>query len=62
VRIATVAPGLFSANANAQGVPAGVALRVRANGTQVYEPLARFDQAQNKFVSVPLDLGPQEVD
>jgi uncharacterized protein (TIGR03437 family) len=57
-QIVRVAPGLFAANANGQGVAAGVALRVRANGQQVFEPIARFDQAQGRFVAVPIDLGP----
>ncbi len=56
--IANVAPGLFTANANGQGVPAGVALRVRANGImQVYEPISRLDPATNRHVPVPIDLG-----
>ena len=59
VTIATVAPGLFAANANGQGVAAAVALRVRQNGTQSFEPIARFDSAQNRFVSTPIDLGPE---
>lgn len=58
VTIAPVAPGLFAANANGQGVPAAVVLRIRADGSQVYEPVAVFDQAQNKFVAAPIDLGP----
>jgi len=58
VRIATVAPGLFAANANGQGVAAAVALRVRGDGTQSYEPVARFDAATGRFVPVPIDLGP----
>lgn len=58
VTIATVAPGLFAANANGKEVPAAVVLRVKADGTQVYEPLAVFDSAQNKFVATPIDLGP----
>lgn len=56
VNIAPVAPGLFAANANGQGVPAAVVLRVKANGAQSYEALARFDQAQNRFVTAPIDL------
>jgi uncharacterized protein (TIGR03437 family) len=36
-----------------------VALRVKAGGTQSYEPIARFDVAQDKFVAVPIDLGPE---
>jgi uncharacterized protein (TIGR03437 family) len=59
IQIERVAPGLFSANANGQGVAAAVVLRVRANGQQVFEQLARFDSAQNRYVPVPIDLGPQ---
>ncbi len=57
-RIDTVAPGLFVANANGQGVAAAVALRVKADGSRSYEPIALFDAAQNKFITRPLDLGP----
>jgi len=59
VKIATVAPGLFTANANGRGVAAALALRVRPDGTQTYEPVARFDPAQNIFVPTPIDLGPE---
>jgi uncharacterized protein (TIGR03437 family) len=58
VTIAPVAPGVFAANANGQGVAAAVVLRVRADGSQSFEPVARFDTAQNRFVAVPIDLGP----
>jgi uncharacterized protein (TIGR03437 family) len=57
-QIATVAPGLFAANANGQGVAAAVALRIKADGTQSFELVARFDAATNRFVSAPIDLGP----
>jgi uncharacterized protein (TIGR03437 family) len=53
-----VAPGVFAANADGQGVAAAQALRVTATRGQSYEPIARFDAVQNKFVSIPLDLGP----
>jgi uncharacterized protein (TIGR03437 family) len=56
VRIAPISPGLFTANADGQGAPAAVALRIR-NGAQSYEPVARFDSAQNKFIPAPIDLG-----
>ncbi len=56
--IVTVAPGLFSANADGQGVTAAVVLRVRCDGTQVYEPVAQFDTGQGKFVHLPIDPGP----
>lgn len=57
VQIAPVAPGLFSADASGRGLAAGVVLRVKANQAQVFEPLARFDSAQNRFVAVPIDVG-----
>src|SRR5262249_27638957 len=57
-RIAVVGPGIFSANASGKGVAAAVALRVKSDGRQSYEPVAQFDTTQNKFVSVPIDLGP----
>ncbi len=55
--IETVAPGLFTANATGQGVPAAVAQRIKADGTTTFEPVAQFDSAQNRFVAVPIDLG-----
>lgn len=58
VRIEAVAPGLFSANADGKDVAAAVALRVR-NGVQTYESIATYDNAQKRFVSVPIDLGPE---
>lgn len=56
--ITPVAPALFTANASGQGAPAAVALRVRANGSQSVEPVARYDAAQQQYVPVPIDLGP----
>ncbi|MGH9841149.1 MAG: hypothetical protein ACREEM_20540 [Blastocatellia bacterium] len=53
-----VAPGLFSANANGQGAAAAIAVRVKADGSQLFEPVVRFDSAQNRFVPIPIDLGP----
>lgn len=57
-RVASVAPGLFTANASGQGVAAAVAFRLRADGSQSFEPVAQFDSAQGRFVPVPIDLGP----
>lgn len=57
IQIGAVAPGLFSANANGQGVAAAVALRAKADGSQSFEPVARFDAASNRFVSASIDLG-----
>jgi uncharacterized protein (TIGR03437 family) len=57
--VKAVAPGLFAANADGQGVAAAVALRVKADGSQSYEVVAQLDALQNKFVARPLDLGPE---
>lgn len=56
-QIAAVAPGLFSADASGSGLAAATALRVKADGSQQFEAVARFDAAQNKFIAVPIDLG-----
>ena len=53
----SVAPGLFSANSSGSGVAAATVLRVRANGSQSYESVARFDQATNQFTPLPIDFG-----
>ncbi|MDX2034358.1 MAG: DUF5666 domain-containing protein [Blastocatellia bacterium] len=50
VDVADVAPSLFTADASGTGAPAGVLLRVKANGQQSYESLVRFDAAMNKLV------------
>jgi uncharacterized protein (TIGR03437 family) len=56
--IARIAPGLFTANANGQGVPAAVAVRIAAGGTQTTEAIAQFNQATQRFVATPINLGP----
>src|SRR5262249_21776835 len=57
LRIENVAPGLFSQDSSGSGPAAAVVLRVRTDGTQVYEPVTRFDAMQQRFVAVPIDLG-----
>ena len=56
--IDSIAPGLFSASANGQGVGAIVGLRVNAAGTQTFFPVTSFDTAQQRFVPIPISLGP----
>jgi uncharacterized protein (TIGR03437 family) len=58
ISITPVAPGLFTAASDGTGAPSAIALRVRADGTQSYEPVAQYDAAQNRFVALPIDLGP----
>jgi len=56
MQIATVAPGLFSANASGQGVAAAVVLRVKPNGEQIYEACAEWDPGKLQFVPKPIDM------
>ena len=58
IQLGDVAPGLFAANSNGQGVAAAVALRVKTDNSQTYEPVAQFDGTQ--YVSRPIDLGPED--
>lgn len=55
VEIVPVAPGLFSASANGEGLAAAVVQRNTAEGTS-YELVARFN-SQGQPVAVPIDLG-----
>jgi uncharacterized protein (TIGR03437 family) len=56
VQIVPVAPSLFTADASGGGLPAAFVLRVR-NGSQIIEPIASYDSAQQKFVPVSIDSG-----
>lgn len=60
--ITRIAPGLFSADSSGKGLAAAFILRVRPDGSQIYEPVAGYDQAQNRFVALPIDLGSQADD
>ncbi len=57
LQIAAVAPGLFSANSSGQGLASAVLLRVKADNSQSFEPIARLDSTTNQFVPVPIDFG-----
>jgi len=59
VEIANVAPGVFTFNGRGAGVPAALTFRRKADGTDRYEPVARFDPAQSRYVTTPIDLVPQ---
>lgn len=57
-RLDAVAPGMFAANGDGQGVAAAVAVRIKADGAQSFEAVAQFDASRNRFVPLPIDLGP----
>ncbi|MGH9832450.1 MAG: SBBP repeat-containing protein [Blastocatellia bacterium] len=58
-QVVKIAPGVFSADASGRGLAAAVAQRAKPDGTVTYEAVYRFDPAQNKFVAIPIDFGPE---
>ncbi len=54
----SISPGVFTANANGRGVPAGAVVRVKPGNVQSYEAILAFDQSQGAYVPIPVDLGP----
>ena len=59
LQIQSVAPGLFSANANGKGVAAAIAIRVKADGSQQPEAIFHCGSAPGTCVADPIDLGPE---
>jgi uncharacterized protein (TIGR03437 family) len=57
VTITQTAPALFAANSDGKGVAAAIVIRVKTNGAQTVEQVARFDAAQGKFVANPIIFG-----
>ena len=60
IQIANVAPSMFTANSTGQGVAAAVALRIRANGNQIVEPVSEWNASLNRFVARPIDPGAED--
>lgn len=60
LEISSVAPSLFTADASGQGSPAGLLLRIKANGEQSFEPLTKFDASSSKLVPVSITRGAGE--
>lgn len=57
IEVSRVAPALITADSSGSGPAAALALRVRADGTQVFEPTYRYDSQSGRFVNLPIDLG-----
>ena len=55
-RLDRVVPALFSADASGQGLAAALALRVKANGAQSFEPIVRYDALLGRFTALPIDV------
>lgn len=59
VQIARVAPAIFTANANGKGVAAATVIRFKTDGSQSYESLYEYNQTVQRFITKPIDLGPE---
>lgn len=59
-RLRNLAPAVFSANADGQGVAAGYVVRVSSGDLQTIEPVARYDEVAHNFVPLPIDVNTGE--
>lgn len=57
--ITTVAPGIFSANATSRDIAAAQVLRIKADGSAVYESVYQYDSVNKLYVPAPIDVGPE---
>ena len=58
VSIVTVAPGLFTANADGAGAASANAIHVKADDSQIYEWTAALDSGTGRYVPAPITFGP----
>lgn len=56
VTVQKLSPGIFTADFTGKGVASGIIVRVFTNGVQRYEPIAQFDETQQKWVPVPIEF------
>jgi len=57
VVVGAVAPGLFSMNANGQGVGAITAVRMDASGNQTSVPVDSYNPNSKQYTAIPISLG-----
>lgn len=57
ISITGTSPGIFTANADGRGVPAATLIRIKQDGTQVYEPVSQYDAAIGRAVPIAIDAG-----
>lgn len=58
IQVATVAPGLFTANRDGTGPPAGQAIAIATDLTQTVQQVANCGAVLGSCVAAPIDLGP----
>ncbi|MBL8202872.1 MAG: glycoside hydrolase [Blastocatellia bacterium] len=59
VQITSASLGLFSVQSDGQGFAAADVTRIRGDGSRSEEKAMQFDSGLNKFVALPIDLGPE---
>jgi uncharacterized protein (TIGR03437 family) len=57
MQVASSGPAIFTANSAGYGIAAAHVIRMKPDGSQMYEPVAQFDAAQSAFMPVPIDFG-----
>jgi endoglucanase len=57
ITVAATGPAVFTTNSAGYGLAAAQVIRVKADGSFSYEPVAQFDAAQNAIVPAPIDFG-----
>lgn len=61
MQVVAVAPGIFAAASNGKDFAAAEIVRIKPNGQQITERIARYDTTQSKFVAMPIDFGADEI-
>ncbi len=59
LQVTQVAPAIFTANSNGRGVAAASLLRIKPDGAQSYESISQYSQSAGRFITKPIDLGPE---
>jgi uncharacterized protein (TIGR03437 family) len=59
VQIASVSPGVFTANSDGNGWAAAQVLRVKSDFSVSYEQVVQYDQVAGRYVASPINLGPE---
>jgi len=58
LEVAAVSPGMFTFSGTGQGLAAANIFRLKADGSQSFEPIGVFNASAGRFDPIPIDLGP----
>ena len=57
IQIVNNAPGLFTAQADGQGIASAEITRIKSDGSRSDERIVQYDSSTNSFSAIPIDLG-----